>query len=151
MLHQANAEFAAPAPKSNDSTHRRLVITLLCLIALASGALVLFLFNPAESGFYLFCVFHRITGLQCPGCGSLRAMHQLLHGNVGAAFHYNALLILSLPLLLAQAVRIGIAKATHQPARGAFNPAWLWAGMAVLILFAILRNLPFHAFAWLAP
>jgi len=121
------------------------------LLGLAGGGLILFLFNPVQSDFYPFCFFHRITGLQCPGCGSLRAMHQLLHGNVGAAFHYNALLILSLPLLLAQAVRIGIAKATHQPARGAFNPAWLWAGMAVLILFAILRNLPFHAFAWLAP
>ena len=151
MLHQANAEFAAPAPKSNDSTHRRLVITLLCLIALASGALVLFLFNPAESGFYLFCVFHRITGLQCPGCGSLRAMHQLLHGNITAAFHYNALLILSLPLLLAQAVRIGIARANQQPSRARIKAWWLWTGLVVMILFGVLRNLPFPAFAWLAP
>lgn len=78
-------------------------------------------------------------------------MHQLLHGNITAAFHYNALFILSLPLLLVQAVRIGIARASHQPARAAIDAAWLWTGLVVMILFAILRNLPFPAFAWLAP
>jgi hypothetical protein len=126
------------------------VIPLLSLLALASGGLLLFLFNPEQSGFYPFCVFHRITGLQCPGCGSLRAMHNLLHGNIPAAFHYNALLVLSLPLLFAQAVRIGNARFSHQPARAHINAAWLWSGMLVLIVFGVLRNLPFPVFAWLA-
>jgi len=151
MVDQPKIEFTPEAAKGGCLAYRRLAIPLLVLLALASGALVLFLFNPAESGFYPFCVFHRITGLQCPGCGSLRAMHQLLHGNFTAAFHYNALLILSLPLLLAQAVRIGIARANQQPSRARIKASWLWTGLVVMILFGVLRNLPFPAFAWLAP
>jgi len=151
MLHQPNAEFTPPLLKTEHPSYRPFVIPLVSLVVLASGALILFLFNPAQSGFYPFCIFHRITGLHCPGCGCLRAIHQLLHGDIAAAFHYNALLILSFPLLLAQAVRIGIAKMSHQPARARISPAWIWAALAVLILFGILRNLPFPAFAWLAP
>ena len=40
-----------------------------------------------------------ITGLHCPGCGSLRAVRQFLHGELWAAFRLNPLMVLSLPLL----------------------------------------------------
>ena len=56
-----------------------LVLGAFALLGLAA---VLFFFNPAQSGFYPFCVFHRTTGLLCPGCGSLRALHQLLHQRI---------------------------------------------------------------------
>lgn len=40
-----------------------------------------------------------LTGLECPACGSQRAIHQLLHGNVIAALKYNSFLLVSLPYL----------------------------------------------------
>lgn len=44
------------------------------------------------------CFFHTLTGLQCPGCGSQRAIHALLHGRIADAWHFNAALFFALPL-----------------------------------------------------
>lgn len=45
-------------------------------------------------------MFKTVTGFDCPGCGSQRAIHALLTGNPVAAWHYNAAFMLSLPLIL---------------------------------------------------
>jgi hypothetical protein len=114
-----------------------------------AAAVVLFLYNPAQSRFYPLCLFHQTTGLQCPGCGSLRALHQLLHGHIVAAFGYNALLIVSLPFLLTHGLQQLLAKSSQRPVQPV-KAKWLWAGLALLIAFGVLRNLPFSAFAWMA-
>ena len=110
--------------------------------ALAAG-LTLFWYNPAEVAFYPRCIFHSLTGLDCPGCGGLRAAHQLLHGNVRAAFGYNPLLVCLLPLgswfLLATVV--GRFTTRKAPPR-LRNPNWVWLLGGVVILFAVLRNIP---------
>jgi hypothetical protein len=136
--------YAEPAPS------RTVPLALSLLAALAAGA-VLFLFNPSEHSFYPFCLFYRTTGLLCPGCGGLRAMHQLLHGHLAAAFRFNALFICSLPFLGWWGLRCVLARIRHQPAPMGFRPAWLWFGFAVLVLFGILRNLPFAQQVCLAP
>src|SRR5208283_1274662 len=53
-------------------------------LAAAVAAAVLFVFDPATAGFYPVCALHEMTGLQCPGCGGLRAMHQVFHGHLAA-------------------------------------------------------------------
>src|SRR5438128_2623296 len=121
---------------------------LLILVLLASGGLLLFFFNPVEHGFYPTCMFHRTTGLLCPGCGSLRALHQLLHGNLIAALHLNALLVLSLPWIGWQSARLAIGKYRHRRVAFTLSPGWLWLALAVLLAFGLLRNLPFAQIAW---
>src|SRR4051794_18522002 len=82
-----------------DGASRRPLL-LLALVAGAAAALaVLYRFDPATAGFFPPCPFRLLTGLRCPGCGSTRALHQLLHGQVGAALALNPLLPLSLPAL----------------------------------------------------
>jgi hypothetical protein len=117
----------------------------------AAFALVLFLFNPAEHRFYPICQFHAVTGLHCPGCGSLRAIHQLLHGHIMAALYFNALLVVTLPVIGWLGLRFLLAKLSHQPIPKLIRPAWLWIGLAAMILFGLLRNLPFAALSWLGP
>src|SRR3954447_20165 len=73
------------------------VAKLLLIPAVFIGLAVLYWFNPAQFGFYPRCALYETTGLLCPGCGSLRAIHQLLHGHLAAAFQLNALLVLGLP------------------------------------------------------
>ena len=114
-------------------------------------ALVLFAFDPRRYAFYPVCMFHRSTGLLCPGCGSLRAMHQLLHGHLAAAFRFNALLVSALPFAGWWAVRCGLRKVRSQPAGLEFSPVWLWGALVAVVLFGVLRNLPFPQLAWLAP
>jgi hypothetical protein len=108
----------------------------------ASGSVVLFVFDPATSGLFPPCVFHALTGLHCPGCGSLRALHALLHGDVAQALAFNPLTTAALPLLL-----LGFVREARRIASGrdlAWRvPAWMIYGLlALLVVFGIARNLP---------
>ena len=123
----------------------------LTLILAAAASLLLFFFEPGRYAFYPRCLFHQTTGLLCPGCGSLRAMHQLLHGHLAAAVHLNALLVLSIPVLCWVAGRSFLRRLKGQSQMPNFHPAWLWAGLVVGVSFGILRNLPFAHALWLAP
>lgn len=118
-----------------------LSLGLLVLAAAALLAAILFFFNPGQHGFYPFCLFYRMTGLQCPGCGSLRALHQLLHGNILEALRLNALLTLSLPFFVWLTVRSLAPLFGFQPIRLTVKPGWLWTGLAIVAAFGILRNL----------
>jgi len=124
---------------------------LLSAIPALLAAAVLFLFDPARHSFYPTCLFHRATGLLCPGCGSLRALHQLFHGHLFAAIHFNALLIASLPLCAWLGARGVIRKRHNQPFFASARPLWLWCALVVLIVFGVIRNLPFAQTLWLAP
>lgn len=119
---------------------------------LGSGVvlLLLFLFKPGEVPIYPVCMFHQLTGLDCPGCGSLRAMHQLLHGNLGEALRYNAFLILSLPLFAWVIFRLVKEQLTGGPALS-WRPLWLWVYVTAWLMFGVLRNFPTSIFATLSP
>lgn len=117
-----------------------------------AGALVLvvmlgllFRFNPSEHAFYPFCVFHRMTGLQCPGCGGLRATHQLLHGHIALAFRYNPLVVTAAPFVLIWLARRWW-RGPGQPLSHQAMVILAWLAFAVLVTFWIVRNLPFELF-----
>jgi hypothetical protein len=115
----------------------------------AVGTAVLFWFDPARNAFYPTCLFHSATGLLCPGCGSLRALHQLLHGDLAAALRYNPLLVLSLPLFIGCGFVFGMKAHRHQPAP--FSLKWIWLYLVVSLVFGLLRNLPAGPFVLLRP
>ena len=111
-------------------------------VGMAFCAAVLFWFNPSEHAFYPFCIFYRTTGLLCPGCGSLRALHQLLHGHFLSAFHLNALLVLSLPVVIGFVFGRYLWRGRRAPFIGNYA-RWLWILVAVVVVgFGIWRNLP---------
>ena len=106
---------------------------------------VMFLFNPAEHGFFPRCFFRMITGWDCPGCGGLRATHQLLHGQVRAAFALNPLLILSLPLVAYFAARSLVERFAGVKLPQPFKSTmWIWIAAVVVVAFGVLRNVPWH-------
>src|SRR5688572_26415576 len=56
---------------------------VLVLLSVAIvGSLLYFYVNPSTSVLFPRCLFFSITSLHCPGCGSQRAIHELLHGNI---------------------------------------------------------------------
>jgi hypothetical protein len=121
-------------------------------ILLAAAIAVLRVADPATSHLFPPCPFLWLTGWYCPGCGSLRAVHQLLLGNFRQAFAFNPLAVLSLPFVI-----YGAASHACFQLRGHYLPhlfmhaAWIRGLATAIVIFAILRNLPGHAFHWMAP
>ncbi len=113
-------------------------------------AMTLFLVDPHEPGHYPSCPFLAITGLYCPGCGALRATHDLLHGDVLGAVARNPLTLLALPYLLLGLVA-WIMRTSGLPApRSTSLPAsTIWLILGVVLAFTVLRNLP--GWIWLSP
>ncbi len=118
----------------------------------AVGIAVLYVFDPRVPGNYPVCPFLSLTGCYCPGCGTLRALHRLLHGDVASALGYNPLTVLLVPFL-AYSFLTSALRAFHLPApRQTFvHPRWIWALLVGLIVFWALRNLPVAPFTVLAP
>lgn len=71
---------------------------VIAAVVIAAGVFY-FRFDPMTTSFAPQCIFHRLTGLQCAGCGSQRMIHAMLHGNFQEAFRANALAMVSLPVL----------------------------------------------------
>ena len=138
-----------PSTTSSRAAHPAL-LALPVLLAAGAG-IVLFWFDPRHYHFYPICFFHQTTGLLCPGCGALRALHQLLHGHLATAFGFNPVLVVSLPLLLGFGAMYGWRKAANHPASLAVRPLWLWVLLAVVVVFSVARNLPGAPFALLRP
>ena len=121
---------------------------LLGATAISVGAMVFF-FNPSTHGFYPVCMFHSLTGLNCPGCGATRAFYALLHGNLRLALKDNALFVLMLAALAVWSARFVFRKLKNQPATVNAPPKFLWMFLFVAFIFAVVRNLP--GFEWLSP
>jgi len=123
------------------------------MMALGAVALVLLrVFDPAASHLFPPCPLRALTGWYCPGCGSLRALHQLLSGNLGAAFALNPFAVVSLPFLL-----YGVVSYASFSLRGKYLPRvllpakWIQTLAVALLMFAVARNVPMYPFVLLAP
>ena len=81
--------------ESDPAGRRRpgLVAPLATAAAIATGAAVIRWRDPSVAGSYPRCPFQALTGLDCPGCGSLRGTHALLHGDLLSAVSHNLLLM----------------------------------------------------------
>jgi hypothetical protein len=111
------------------------------LVAVAVG--VLRVFNPATAWFFPPCPFRALTGYLCPGCGTLRALHQLLNGHVAAAFRLNPLMMVLLPCVgYAGASDVLEAVFGRGLPRVFLRPVFIWMLLAIIILFWIVRNTP---------
>ncbi|MGQ0466886.1 MAG: DUF2752 domain-containing protein [Sporichthyaceae bacterium] len=119
-------------------------------VAVLAALAVVAVRNPEEPGHYPTCPFYAATDLYCPGCGSLRAVHALAHGDLGTAIDRNVLAVAVLPffaVLWVVWMRRGL---TGRPAGSWMAPvSWLYAFLGVVAAFWIFRNVP--AGSWLAP
>jgi hypothetical protein len=112
------------------------------LAVLAAGGLILFLFDPTQHSFYPVCPLYKTTGLLCPGCGTLRAVHQLTHGNFAAAWRFNPMFVSLLPVAGWLAFREIVKQLTGRILPGIFtHPVFIWLIVGSLVVFGILRNL----------
>ncbi|HYB36654.1 MAG TPA: DUF2752 domain-containing protein [Mycobacterium sp.] len=110
--------------------------------ALGSGALLVgtigyigFVDPHNQRSVYPQCPFRLLTGWNCPACGGLRMMHDLLHGDLAAAITDNVFLLVGIPLLAGWIL-------VRRRGRSALPmPAIVTIAVAA-IAWTVLRNLP---------
>ncbi len=122
------------------------------LTATAMLAVLFFFLDPGEHALFPRCPFHLLTGYYCPGCGSQRAIHNLLHLDFAGAAGNNVLVIPTVALV--------IYSCTYSSLNRCFGlklPNILhlkntpWVILLVIGLFGLLRNIPYYPFLHLAP
>jgi hypothetical protein len=130
----------------SDLIYRRSTVVAIWSLLLA-GATYLYVFEPGKTGFFPVCIFRLCTGFTCPGCGSTRALHQMLHGHFATAFTLNPLFLLAIPFILFALLRYSVAVMRGRVPRQNFIPAsFIYALFVIVVSFWIFRNTPFYPF-----
>lgn len=119
------------------------------LAAVGLVGLVAHVVDPGQPGAYPVCPFLVATGFACPGCGSLRALHDLGSLDPVSALGHNALFVLVLAVVTVWWTVVLVHPSVQQvgtPRRG-----WAAVALVALVAWTIARNLPVHPFDVLAP
>ncbi len=107
-----------------------------------------FIFNPNGQFFFPKCPIHQHMGIYCSGCGSQRALHDLLHFRIVESLSHNLLFIPGLLLIGTElAMRLFSPKKTSL----FYRKLTPWVVLIVIVLFMVLRNLKYWPFHHLAP
>lgn len=122
-------------------------------LAAAAGAAWVAYFDPTTAGFFPVCPLNRMTGYACPGCGLTRGFHALFHGDVLGAMGYNALIPVWALLFgyLFLSLALFSVRGRGLPMKALMHPVVLWSLLLVLLIFGVVRNLPFYPFTLLYP
>ncbi|HMQ16166.1 MAG TPA: DUF2752 domain-containing protein [Phycisphaerae bacterium] len=131
-------------------TPSRLVLVGLAL--LAAAAALLYAVDPAGGRWFPPSPFRALTGFHCPGCGSLRALHRLMHGRVGEALGCNPLMVVILPFISYAALRSAVEQRFGRRLPGV-RPNYLaiYALAALMVAYGVARNVPWAPLSHLAP
>jgi hypothetical protein len=115
----------------------RVVPALAAGLGLLGLALVAIL-DPNTSRWLPPCPFFALTGWLCPGCGSARAVHALLHGDLVGALRLNPFTFVALGIVGAD-VALRLRRGFGIPF-GRIPPRWLNGFAIALLVFAVCRN-----------
>ena len=106
-------------------------------------------FFVQKTGYAIPCLFYKITGFYCPGCGVSRMCLALLKGDIKSAFYANQMIMICIPILFF----IGIKSIIEIKKYGMINKKQkdilLWGVVIGFVIFGVLRNFP--EFSYLAP
>ena len=125
--------------------HFSAILKKVAVLVIIVGLAILYKLNsPAEYILFPKCLFRAATGLQCPGCGSQRAIHSLLNFDILNAIKENAILVISMPYLLT-----GMLFDTIKSNNGSFlkwrkilfGEKAIWGILSIIILFWVVRNI----------
>ncbi len=120
---------------------RRSLIIIIAVAVLLIFGFIYYAIDPSASTVFPRCAFLSLTGYKCPGCGTQRAIHALMHGDVVEAFKYNALLLVSIPWIAL--CLYGETQRTRNPRLYArINaPLLMWIFLVLTVLWWLLRNI----------
>lgn len=117
--------------------------------ALGAGTVYTAVVDPNTSSAFPQCITKQFTGLDCPMCGGLRAVHALATGDLPAAVDHNAVVVVLLPMLAVLWATTLLRALGHEPPTVRV-PTWApWVAVVVLVVFTVVRNTALPGVAWL--
>jgi len=103
-------------------------------------------------GLFPKCLFYTTTGFHCPGCGSQRAVHDILHFRIVTALKHNVTIIVIAIVLLSKLYAFITQKYYIKYYYNLSHKPWFtYAIVIIVFLYWILRNIPIYPFTELAP
>jgi len=127
----------------------KLVFAFLALLILG---VLYFKYDPINNFLFPKCPLYATTGVYCPGCGSQRATHSLLHFDIVGIFKSN---LLFLPAMLVVGYHYSLTVINKYLGKNYISildkskaPIVI---LIIVVLFFILRNIPVVPFTYLAP
>lgn len=143
---------SSPPPLPDATTgpsvvRRRWWVAPLTLLLIAAGLTYVYFVDPTSKR-AIPCAFHEVTGWYCPGCGSTRAAHALVHGHLLQAIGYNPLAAIVLPIV---AIRAILTMVRPRQTKKMLPAAWVYVIFALVMAYWIGRNIPVYPFTLLAP
>jgi hypothetical protein len=122
------------------------------LVAIVAAAVLFFFLDPSEHIIFPRCIFHSATGYYCPGCGSQRAIHSLLHFDINGVLQHNVLFLMAAPALMYHYLQLLINRKFQLKLPNLFYMKFTPVVIFIVIMFFwIMRNLPYLPFSELAP
>jgi Protein of unknown function (DUF2752) len=118
-------------------------------LTLAAAAL-LSAFDPAVTWWFPSCPLRELTGWLCPFCGSLRALHALLQGDLSAAWRMNPLTTLGAAAGLIALVHDAVRPARAMQFDRLFSLCFSPHGLVLAVAFGVLRNIPGRSVPWIS-
>ncbi|MFI9821288.1 DUF2752 domain-containing protein [Streptomyces sp. NPDC052013] len=140
---------ASSPPATRRARAARLAVPTAILAAVAGAFAYVGAVDPNEPGHYPACPLLRLTGLYCPGCGGLRSAHAVVHGDLLTALQANAPAVLGYAAFAVLWTVWVVRTLRGEPLRLDPPPLLLWSLGALLLVFTVVRNLPFGG--WLHP
>lgn len=121
------------------------------LIIILIIAILYFYINPS-SALFPKCPLYTTTGIYCPGCGSQRAFHDLLHLSFKEVIGHNILFLGGILVLAYHLTITLLNKYFNSDIKNLLysknTPKII---LVIVILFWVLRNIPIYPFTMLAP
>lgn len=118
------------------------IVAVVCIAVVVCGVALLYAVSPEDSALFPACPIRELTGLNCPGCGTLRAVHALLHGRFLQAAGYNCFVVCSLPCMAAALAGLWMWRARNGGRR--HSPyvciAVICIYLALCLLWGVVRN-----------
>ena len=112
------------------------------LVASLGATVILYTYDPSVPATYPTCPSKQVSGgFDCPGCGTLRMLHNLLHGRFSTAFFLNPLAFIFLPLIGYFVLNLSLVSTRGRGLkRLVLPPNWSMAILIVIVIYGVGRN-----------